>query len=352
MNGIKGIPLTIFFFLVPQYSEVESRKQVDVSAQFTRNYTVKVPLVAAPMDSVCDRDMIEKLAELGAVGCLHRFMSIEDQVRQIKEVNVYMYTPRLRFNLDIPIVASIGATGDYQDRALQSLDAGAAILLIDVAHGDHLHVKKAAEWLNKLPNRSSFDIILGNVATKEAARRLEDWGADALRVGIGGGSMCETRVRTGVGVPQLSAVMEVAEVATVPIISDGGIKLPGDVAKAMAAGADTVMLGSLFAGTLEAPGDVFETGQWPNVKRMKVFRGSASAAAKYVVKGVADYVEGTATMVPMKGSVETVVSTILEGLRSSMSYVGATNMTEFRSKAKFIRITNAGLVEAHPHGLR
>lgn len=350
------------FFLVPQYSEIESRKDVNTSAQLTRNYRIDVPLLAAPMDSVCDQHMMTKLAQVGATGCLHRFMSIEEQADQIKRVDGWIKGQQRSLNscrrdrdytfFVPPLVASIGATGDYLARAEASISAGANVLLIDVAHGDHKHVKTALAALNKLSYRASFDVIAGNIATAGAAMRLEDWGVDALRVGIGGGSMCETRVRTGIGVPQLSAVIAVASVATVPVISDGGIKLPGDVAKALAAGADTVMLGSLFAGTFEAPGDIFETGQWPNIQRMKIFRGSASASAKYSAHGTADYVEGTATMVPIKGSVETVVSTIMDGLRSSMSYVGAADLKEFSAKAEFVRITHAGLMEAHPHGLR
>jgi IMP dehydrogenase len=250
------------------------------------------------------------------------------------------------------LVATIGVTGDYQERIESSIEAGANIVLVDVAHGHHKNVKDAMTWINALSYRGKFDVILGNIATAKAALDLEEWGADALRVGIGGGSMCETRVRTGIGIPQLSALQAIVEVATIPVISDGGVRFPGDVAKALGAGADTVMVGSLFAGTDEAPGNVVIAGQWPNERRMKMFRGSASATAKLDVNGNTNNVEGASKLIETKGSVKKIVSDIMDGVRSSMSYVGAQNLSEFRSKARFIRITNAGLMEAHPHGLR
>jgi IMP dehydrogenase len=329
----------------PQYSEIESRSECDTTSRLTRNINLGIPLLAAPMDTVCGYDMVMKLSGMWGLGCLHRFMSVEEQMDVLIKL-------RNHHTSGAPLVATIGATGDYKDRFAKSLAAGANIFLIDVAHGDHIHVRRAIEWLNNHSERDRFSVIAGNVATAEGAQRLQYWGADAIRVGVGGGSMCETRVRTGIGVPQLSAIMEVADAVDIPIIADGGIRYPGDVAKALAAGANTVMVGSLFAGTTEAPGDSFITGQWPNEKRMKVFRGSASAAAKQSVNGSIQNVEGTATMIPAKGSVVDVINTIMDGVRSSMSYVGARNLDEFRQKAKFVRITPAGLTEAHPHGLR
>jgi IMP dehydrogenase len=333
--------------ILPNYSEVTSRSTVSTRSRFTRNWEIDIPLVAAPMDTVCGLEMVKVLGTIGAVGCLHRFMSIKEQVHLL---NLWSRHNILR---NTPLVATIGATGDYQERAEQSLDAGANVILIDVAHGDHLHVRLALDWLNRLSNRSKFDVIAGNIATGESAVRLAYWGADALRVGIGGGAMCETRVRTGIGVPQLSAIDDVVlAVQDIPIISDGGIRYPGDVAKAIAAGADTVMLGSLLAGTDEAPGDMFVAGQWPNTKVMKMFRGSASATAKMSVNGNAEHVEGASRLVESKGPVERVIRDIVQGLQSSMSYVGADSIAKFKRHVKFIEITGAGLAEAHPHGLR
>jgi IMP dehydrogenase len=333
----------------PEYSEIESRSVCSVKTQLTQRINLPTPLLAAPMDSVCGHAMMTALMDQGAAGCLHRFMDIDAQISILNEVRDFRRRMR---HLDAPLIASIGAVGDYQQRAEACVDAGADILLIDVAHGDHIHVKHALEWLNKLSYRSKFDVIAGNITEVGAAKRLEDWGADALRVGIGGGSMCETRIRTGVGVPQLTAIIQVASVASIPVIADGAIRYPGDVAKALAAGADTVMLGSLFAGTDEAPGDVFVTGQWPNEKATKVFRGSASASAKTDAGKMAEYIEGASHMVACKGSVWNVVRTILDGVRSSMSYVGARTLEEFRTKAHFIRVTGSGQTEAHPHGLK
>lgn len=345
--------------IVPMYSEITSRSVCNVQTKLTKNFSIGSPLIAAPMDSVCDYDMVKILANLGCGAALHRFMPVSRSVQIISDLKRFLDANMRRFEMPTspyishPIIVSVGAVGEVErERAELSVEAGADIILIDVAHGDHIHVKKMMDYLNKLSNRSKFDVIAGNVATAEAALRLEDWGADALRVGIGGGSMCETRIRTGVGIPQLSAIAWVSQVTSVPVISDGGIRTPGDVAKALAIGADSVMIGSLFAGTDEAPGEVFVTGEWPFEKKYKMFRGSASASAKMIVKGEVTHVEGNAMMIPFKGSVSKIVKDIEDGIKSSMSYVGAKNLTEFRTLAKFIRITNAGLIEAHPHGLK
>jgi IMP dehydrogenase len=193
------------------------------------------------------------------------------------------------------------------------------------------------------------DIIAGNIATADAANDLQEWGADALRVGIGGGSVCETRIRTGVGVPQLTAVDEISYITEIPIISDGGIRYPGDVVKALAAGADTVMVGSLLSGTDEAPGEMFVGGQWPNTKNFKMFRGSASATIKMEKNGHSNHVEGAAKMVEHKGSVIRVIDDIMDGVTSAMSYLGVSDIEEICEVAEFVKISNAGLHEAHPH---
>jgi IMP dehydrogenase len=335
--------------LKPQYSEVETRSDVKLDCQFTKNHSLFIPLVASPMDTVCDAQMMIALQKLGGIGCLHRFMRIDQQVMIVEN----MVAERREWGMKhFPICVSIGANGTYFADARMLLNAGADIILIDVAHGHHLHVKRALEALTALKGEYTFDIIAGNIATANAAVDLEEWGADALRVGIGGGSMCTTRTQTGIGIPQLQAVMDVANVATVPIISDGGIRNPGDVAKALAAGADTVMIGSLFSGTDEAPGELFVTGEWPKEKKMKVFRGSASMSTKSANGLKTNHIEGTANLIEAKGSVVKVVGTILDGVRSSMSYVGVDNLDDFRNRAEFVQITSAGLTEAHPHGLR
>lgn len=330
--------------LVPRYSEIESRGFVNLTSWLTTHYEIPTPLIASPMSTVVDKDMILALSNEGVAAPIHRFGSISQQI-DLAEF-AYIATGK-----KLPVISSIGVGSDAVDNAEKLLDAGANIILIDVAHGDHINVKRVLLALNALSYRSRFDVIAGNIATVEAGRRLESWGADGLRVGIGGGSMCETRVRTGVGIPQLQSIIDIAQNTSVPIISDGGIRSPGDVAKALAAGADTVMIGSLFAGTDEAPGQLIITGEWPNTKAFKVYHGSASLTQKIISGQKAQHVEGTAKIMPAKGPVCDVVSAILEGVRSSMSYLGVDQVRDLREVAEFVRISNAGLIEAHPHGL-
>jgi IMP dehydrogenase len=334
--------------LVPRYSEIESRSNVDTLSRLTTNYTINIPLIASPMSTVCEVDMIVALAREEAVGCLHRFIDLDSQGLMLTKISEHLKALWNTSGWTVPRIVAVGATGNYQDRVETLVALGAEIILIDVAHGDHIHVKRAMEWINKLSYRNLFDVIVGNVAGSDGAKRLQDWGADAIRVGIGGGSVCETRIRTGVGVPQLTSVQDVARAVSVPVISDGGIRFPGDVAKALAAGADTVMIGSLFAGTSEAPGELFVTGQWPQEKRFKIYQGSASATEK----GTMLNVEGTATMIPFKGPVSNVVQTIMDGVRSAMSYLGVDKIQDMSEVAEFVQITNAGLAEAHPHGAK
>lgn len=332
-------------FLKPRYSEVVSRSTVDLTTKLTKNFSLTSPVVSSPMDSVTDDRMAVELMQLGAAGAMHRFCSDSDAVKMA--FTVWKCAPAY-----YPVIGSIGVGDEGKKRVEAFFDTfGVNVLLIDVAHGDHNNVIQMLEWLNKFSNRSYFDVIAGNIATADAAKRLQDAGADALRVGIGGGSVCTTRVRTGVGVPQLSAIMDVCEVATVPVIADGGIRNSGDAAKALAAGASSVMIGSLFAGTDEAPGDTLVIGEWPKEKHYKVYRGSASMSIKKQLNGSVSHVEGTATMVPLRGPVRKVMNILLEGIRSSMSYLGASNIAEFHNNAEFVKVTNAGAIEATPHGL-
>jgi len=360
--------------IIPRYSEIEGRDLANTETRFTRRYKLEIPLIASPMDTVCDEKMALALWKLGGVGVIHRFMSIEEQVESVEwlrsmmgeALSVGVGNPTEFFN---PIAAAIGVNGDSRECVEKLLDAGVNVLVIDVAHGHHKLVKDLLGWLTTLRGRSkhTFDIVAGSVATLEAAYDLQDWGADALRVGVGGGSVCETRIRTGIGVPQLQAVIDINEdvlmkqqihssvqfpTLEIPVISDGGIRYPGDVAKALAAGADTVMIGSLFAGTDEAPGEHFIEGLWPYNREMRVYRGLASATTKLKYAGAASHVEGASKMIESRGSVGHIVHDIVDGLTSSMSYVGATNLEEFRAQSRFIQITLSGLAEAHPHLLR
>lgn len=322
--------------LIPEFSDVESRKLIDLTAQFTTNYKIRIPLVASPMDTVCDSEMAIVMAELGGVGCIHRFMSIEEQVNEIKKVK------RAEERNNYPIVAAIGVNGDYFERAQELVTAGANVLLLDVAHGYHAFVKEALTNLkNNLSSR--VDIIAGNIATAKAATELQAWGADALRVGIGGGSLCTTRIKTGFGVPNITSLMDVAKVATVPVLACGGIRSSGDIAKALAIGADSVILGSLLAGTKEAPGQIIETQRG----LYKRYRGAASLETKSIHGQEIRNVEGESTIVPFKGGVKFIVDGLLDGLRSALSYAGAKNLDNFNPK--YCVVTNAGVIEAKPH---
>lgn len=328
--------------LVPKYSNIEHRSECDTTSRLTRNYKIEVPIVSAPMDTVTELNMLNRLYSLGAVGSVHRFMSIDDEVKIIsrhREINVLPNNP---------VIGTIGVTGDYYERAVELIKAGANILLLDVAHGHHILVEKA---INKIKGDYSVDIIAGNVVTDKAVRDLCTWGADSIRVGIGGGSLCSTRIKTGVGIPQVTAIIDCVQAAEdydVPVIADGGIRTPGDVAKAIALGAETVMLGSLLAGTDETPGNIQKSIDWPNETLYKKYRGSASLDSK-LDRGESNNVEGESTIIPYKGSVKRIITDITDGLRSSMSYLGARNISEFQIKSEFTEITNAGFIESTAH---
>ena len=329
--------------IIPRYSEVESRSQCNLTTRFTKQYKLGTPLVASPMDTVTEYNMAIAIASHGGVGIVHRFMSIEKQANQVRKIK----------EQEKLVSAAIGATGDYKERAQELVNAGAIVLLIDVAHGNTKQVRDAITWCKQnLPNY--VDVIAGNVATYDGAKNLAKWGADAIRVGIGGGSVCSTRIRTGIGIPQVTALIESIRAVEesgidVPIIADGGIRMTGDVAKALSLGADSVMLGSLLAGTRESPGEIHRMGIWPNEQLFKKYRGSASAEVKQVHGLEEKNVEGNSKLIPYKGKVERIVSDISDGVRSAMSYVDATTIEEFQAKSEHILITQNGLIEAKPH---
>ena len=329
--------------IIPKYSEVESRSQCNLTTRFTKQYKLGTPLVSSPMDTVTEYNMALAIASHGGVGILHRFMSIEKQSNQVRKIK----------EQEKLVSAAIGATGDYKERAQELVNAGAIVLLIDVAHGNTKQVRDSITWCKQnLPNY--VDVIAGNVATYEGARNLAQWGADAIRVGIGNGSLCETRIRTGIGIPQVTALIESIRAVEesgidVPIIADGGIKMTGDVAKALSLGADSVMIGSLLAGTRESPGEIHRMGMWPNEQLFKKYRGSASAEVKQVHGLEEKNVEGNSKLIPYKGKVERIISDISDGVRSAMSYVDATTIEEFQAKSEHVLITQNGLIEAKPH---
>jgi len=329
--------------IIPRYSEIESRGQCDLTSRFTKRYVIGTPLVSAPMDTVTDSAMALAIASHGGVGVVHRFMSIDKQVDNVRRIK----------QQEKLVSAAIGATGDFKERAIELTNSGAIVLLIDVAHGNTKQVRDAILWCKEnLPEW--VDIIAGNVATGEGARNLAQWGADGIRIGIGNGSLCETRIRTGIGIPQVTALIDsiraVEETGIdVPIIADGGVRMTGDVAKALSLGADSVMLGSLLAGTRESPGEIQRMGMWPNEQLFKKYRGSASAEVKQVHGLEEKNVEGNSKLIPYKGKVERIINDIRDGVRSAMSYVNARTITEFQTNSDHILITQNGLIEAKPH---
>lgn len=322
--------------LVPKYSEIGSRSTIDLSTQLSTNYSIRVPIVASCMDTVCESEMAIAMMEMGGVGCIHRFMTIEEQSNEVAKVKLQTTSDTT------PVMAAIGANGDFLERATDLVRHGANVILIDVAHGHHTFVRDAL-YLLKTNLPSHVDVIAGNIATADGARDLVIWGADGLRVGIGGGSLCTTRVKTGFGVPNVTSLLDTTENANVPIMADGGIRTSGDIAKALAIGASSVMVGSLLAATKEAPGAVIEKSNG----LYKRYRGAASLETKITHNQAARNVEGESTIVPFKGGVKFIMEGLLDGLRSALSYAGANNITEFYPD--WVVVSSAGVAEARPH---
>ena len=245
-------------------------------------------------------------------------------------------------------MAAIGVVGDYLDRAVALEEAGCNILVIDIAHGHHENMEIALTELKANLEGETTDLIAGNIATAEAAEDLIAWGADGLRVGIGGGSLCTTRVKTGFGVPNVTSIQEVVQIADqegIPVMADGGIKSSGDIAKALAVGADCVMVGSLLAGTKESPGAILETP----AGLFKRYRGSASLETKVTHGQKSRNVEGESTTIPFKGGVRFIINGLTDGIRSAFSYGGANNILDYQTSVNYNVVTNAGLTEGKPH---
>lgn len=335
--------------LLPNYSEV-TPSQTDVSSVLTKKISVAIPIVASPMDTVCEATMAIALAELGGYGIIHRNFSMEDQVDELKKV--------LKTTDKVGVAVGVGS--DFQERVAALVAAGAQEICIDSAHGHTKHVIDAVKFIkSKYP---AVAVIAGNTATYDGSLALFEAGADAVKVGMGPGSICTTRVMSGMGVPQLSAVIEGVRAAKKTggkIIADGGIKTSGDIVKALAAGADTVMLGSLLAGTDEAPGQMVEISG----KLYKSYRGMGSIAAmkegsatrygQNWKKGQTKQLvpEGVEGLVAHRGGLADHVFQLVGGLRAGMGYLGARNLAELREKAQFIKISRTAFVESQPHSI-
>ena len=322
--------------LVPRYSDISSRSEVDLKCNLG-DYDFTLPVISSPMDTVTEERMSIAMADAGGLGIIHRYNTPDEQARIVGYA---------RMSGCKNIGAAIGITGDYLTRALRVTDVGANILCLDVAHGHHSMMERALGELKSKFN-NDIHIMAGNVATKEAFEKLSDWGADSVRVGIGGGSICSTRIVTGHGIPTLQSILDVASSdRDTKIIADGGIKTSGDIVKALVAGADFVMIGSMIAGTDETPGQVFKNNSG---KQYKVYRGMASAAAQEAWRGKSSTPEGVATTVPHKGSVADILNDIAGGVRSGLSYSGARNLQQLVCNARFIRQTPSAQIESSTH---
>ena len=323
--------------LVPKYSSILSRKQIDLSVALGKDGMVlECPFISSPMDTVTEFKMASAMAKSGGLGVIHRYNTIEEQANIAKKT--ILETEK--------VAAAIGVSGDYLERATALYECGVRIICVDVAHGHHSLMKKALSDIRNIFS-DSIHIMAGNVATLDGFNDLADWGADSIRVGIGGGSICSTRIQTGHGVPTLQSVLDCSITdRDALIIADGGMKSTGDIAKAIAAGADLVMCGSMFAGTEESPGDVFSA---PDGKKYKVYRGMASAEAQLDWKGEANSLEGISTTIPYKGSVKSMLSLLDQNIRSGFSYSGAVNLKDFQQKVKMIEQTQAGMKESFTH---
>ncbi len=347
---IEGEGLTFDDVLVlPNYTSVK-RNDVDLSTKLTQRITLSIPLLSSPMDTVTTSHLASKLAQLGGMGFIHRNLSIEKQKEEVEKVK----------KQNLHVGAAVGVGADFEDRVEALIQGGVDALIVDSAHGFSKWIIDATAYIHK--TYPHIGLIAGNIATAAAAKALIEAGADTLRVGMGPGSICTTRVISGMGVPQISAIMDVYSIAKkfhIPVIADGGIKYSGDIVKAIAAGADTIMLGSLFAGCDESPGEkvTVQDNEYKKYRGM----GSVSAmkqggAARYgqeYVKGKEKKLvpEGVEGLVPYTGPLEDVVTQLIGGLRTGMYYTGTTTLAELKEKTRFMKITQSSLIESHPHDI-
>ena len=364
--------------LVPQRSSIRSRRDISLETQLTKRLRLGMPIVSANMDTVTETEMAAAMAVMGGAGIIHRFLSVDVQAEMVSRAKAKATAvieamaangngssrAAVAVARTVPIVgAAVGTDHDAIDRSAALVAAGADVLVLDIAHG---HADHAIETVRQI--KAAFpgtEVIAGNVATRAGAEELVAVGADAIKVGVGPGGVCTTRLVAGVGVPQLTAIADCARLTDadgnlVPVIADGGIRYSGDIAKALAAGASSVMIGSLFAGTTESPGEVEQSsrGLVKRVRGMASFEAlearaarsgahaDADASEEYFEQRAAEGVEGT---VPYQGKVGRVVGRLLGGVRSGMSYSNARSIPELWDNAQFIQVTNNGVRENKPH---
>lgn len=353
--------------LKPRYTGF-LRSDIDLTTRLTKNITLAIPLVSAPMDTVTESRLAIALGKIGGIGIIHRNLTIADQVSEVKKVK----------KAGQLVGAAVGSSPGYEERVAALVAVGVDVIVIDSAHGHTKFVMDAVSYVKK---HHRVDVIGGNIATAEGAESLIKAGADGLRVGMGPGAICTTRIVSGMGVPQLTAIQQTAAVGHkhgIPIIADGGINYSGDMTKALAAGASTIMMGRLFAATTESPGDSVEIVRQNVPSRFKsivndapvytfkTYRGMGSLGAmekgkqissedefhgkSFKTKGVM-VAEGVEGLIPCSGNLVDVTNVMIEGIKSGFYYVGSRTITELWDTAEFYRITQASLSESHPHDL-
>ena len=348
MEAIKEALTFDDVLLLPRFSNILP-SETDITLNLTKNIKLKTPFLSSAMDTVTESSMAIAMARSGGIGIIHRNLDIKKQSQEVAKVK----------KNKLFVGAAIGTSIEDLKRAKHLADNGVDLIVIDTAHG---HSEKVIKILSKVrKNNFKIPICVGNIATGEAAKKLYNCGANIIKVGIGPGSICTTRMVAGIGVPQITAIMEVSKALkgkNIKIISDGGIKFSGDLVKALAAGADAIMMGSIFAGTEESPGKKFLY----KGKTYKQYRGmgsigamSSGSANRYFQKNQKDkskfVPEGVEGRVEYKGKVSKIIYQLQGGLRSSMGYVGAKNLGDIKKNAKFIKITKAGFYESMVHSV-
>jgi IMP dehydrogenase len=370
-NKLTNIPEYLTYddvLLLPAYADF-NRGDIVLETKLTKKIFLKLPFVSAPMDTVTESDLAIAVAKLGGIGIIHRNLTASNQAEEIKKVK----------SQNLLVGAAIGTGTGFEERAAKLAEAKVDVICIDSAHGHAKPIIDSLKYLKK--NYPGLEVIAGNIATYEAAKSLIDAGADSLRVGMGPGAICTTRIVSGMGVPQLTAIAECARAAVpagIPIIADGGIKYSGDMVKAFAAGASTVMMGKMFAACKEAPGEKVNLtpdhvpARFKDILKdnkdnylFKAYRGMGSVAAmekgaeiksedEFHGKSYNDRVlvaEGVEGLVPVSGQVKDLIDQAIGGIKSGMYYTGCQNLPELIEKTRFIRITQASLSESHPHSL-
>lgn len=365
----RNFPLGLTFddiLLLPDYSDF-NRSDINLETKLTRNISLSAPFVSSPMDTVTESRLAIALAKLGGIGIIHRNLSVAEQAAEVKKVK----------KNKLLVGAAVGASSGFEERVKALVAADVSVIVVDSAHGYAKPVIETTTWIKK--HFPHIDVIGGSIATYDGAKALIKAGADGLRVGMGPGAICTTRIISGMGVPQVLAIQETVKAAQktqTPVIADGGIKYSGDMVKALALGASSVMMGGFFASCLESPGKVVQLKKEQVPHRFqsifnkktttytfKEYRGMGSIGAmqkgtkvksedEFHGKSYGDRVlvaEGVEGLVPVKGTVKEIVDQAIGGIKSGMYYVGAKNLSELQKKAAFIQITQASLSESHPH---